>query len=292
MKRILLTGAGKNGFIGRNLKEALSDVYELYMPDSRQLDLCDTNKVAAYIKANRIETVIHSAVHNPRNRSACDEMRNNLLMFYNLERLSGELDKLIFFGSGAEYDKRFPVEMETEDNFGRSIPIDDYGICKYIMNKTARASNNIYNLRLFGIFGKYEYWPLKFISFLCCRAIYDLPLTIRQNCFFDFLYIHDLAQVVRWAVDDSPCYHDYNVCTGMPVDLKTIAETVNKIARKELPIKIAKDGFNLPYTASNDRIKKEFNFKITDLYSAIEDLYRWYYENREIIDIDILKISR
>jgi UDP-glucose 4-epimerase len=292
MKRILLTGAGKNGFIGRNLKEDLCSKYELYTPSSSELDLCDTKKVEAYIKEHKIITVIHSAVHNPRNRGGSDEMRNNLLMFYNLERLAGELDRLIYFGSGAEFDKRMPVEMVTEEDICRSLPTDDYGICKYIMNKTARASDNVYNLRLFGIFGKYEYWPLKFISNLCCKAIYDLPLTIRQNCYFDFLYIPDLAPVVQWAVNASPQYHDYNICTGTPVDLLTIARTVNKVAGKKLPVTIHKEGFNLPYNASNARIKNELEFIPTSIFNAVEDLYKWYYDNRHMINLAVLKESR
>jgi UDP-glucose 4-epimerase len=292
MKRILLTGAGKKGFIGRNLKEDLSGAYELYTPGSSELDLCDTHKTAAYIKAHKITTVIHSAVHNPRNRGGSDEMRNNLLMFYNLERLAVVLDKLIYFGSGAEFDKRLPVEMVTEEDIGCSMPADDYGICKYVMNKTARASENVYNLRLFGIFGKYEYWPLKFISNLCCKAIFDLPLSIRQNCYFDFLYIRDLAPVVEWAIDASPHYHDYNICTGTPVDLLTIANKVNEAAGKRLPVTILKEGFNLPYTASNALIKKELEFKYTGIYNAVEDLYKWYYDNRDMIDLAALKESK
>ncbi|GAA0083774.1 hypothetical protein UT300007_02130 [Clostridium sp. CTA-7] len=294
MKNILITGAGPNGFVGRNLKEMLAIKYNIYSPSSKELDLCDYNALEKYISENSISNVIHSAVHNPRTKGIDGEIENNLRMYFNLAKLSTKLEKLIYFGSGAEFDKRFSINMVKEDDIGISIPIDPYGFTKYIMNDNAIKSDNIYNMRLFGIYGKYEYWQSKFISNLCCKAVYDLPLTVRKNCWFDFLYIDDLPIIIEWFIENTPKYKDYNVCYGKALDLVSIAKIVNEVSGKNLEVKLLNtEGFNLSYTANNDRLLKEIpNLRLTDYKSAITKLYKYYYENKDIIDYSILKETR
>lgn len=289
MKRILLTGAGPHGFIGRNIASPLKEHYELFTPSSKELNLTNYDAVAKYLDENQIDTVIHGAAQSLIHTGPEDVMLHDLQMFFNLDKLSHQLDKILYFGSGAVFDKRLPVDMVTEDDVGRSIPADYYGLNKYIMTLHARNSRNIYNLRLFGIFGKYEHWQSKFISNLCCKAIYGLPLSIRQNCMFDFLFIEDLAPIVVWFLENTPKYHDYNVCTGTPIDLYTIAETVREVSKKNLSIRIKTDGWNKPYTACNKRLAAEIdNVRFTKMVSAIEKLMDYYVEHRDEISFDIL----
>jgi GDP-L-fucose synthase len=292
MRKVLITGAGPNGFVGRNLREILLDRYEILAPSSKELDLLDADRVAEFIDRTGVSVVIHSAVHNPRNRGESCELENNLRMFLNLERCASRLEKLLYFGSGAEFDKRYPIAMVTEEDFSRSIPTEDYGLSKYIMNTVARGSKNVYNLRLFGIFGKYEYWQSKLISNLCCKAMYGLTLTIRQNCMFDFLYIDDLGPIVEWFIENIPSQRDYNICSGMPMDLVSIAETVRDVSGKDLDIVVAKQGFNLAYTADNSRLRSEYaGLCITGYPESVRALYDYYSAHREIIDLDILRVS-
>lgn len=293
MKRILLTGAGPHGFIGRNLAPALGERYEVFAPSSRELDLCDYDALARYVDERRIGTVIHGALQNVTRVGFEDAMLHDMQMFYNIEKLSGRLDKVLYFGSGAEFDKRFPMEKIREEELGRSVPADYYGLEKYAMALHARASRNIYNLRLFGIFGRYEEWQSKFISNLCCKAAYDLPLTVRRNCMFDFLYVGDLAPIVIWFLEHTPRYHDYNVCTGQPVDLVSIAKTVQEISEKELPIVVAKEGWNLAYTADNGRLAEEMGgIRLRPMRDTVSELYEYYFAHRADIPYDELKNTR
>ena len=95
-------------------------------------------------------------------------------------------------------DKTRPICQADEEEVGRSIPLlNDYSLSKYLMNLQARQSENIYNLRLFGVYGPYEDWKTCFISNLCAKAVHSLPLTVRQECVFDFLLVDDLVQPVR-----------------------------------------------------------------------------------------------
>lgn len=290
MKRILLTGAGPHGFIGRNLAPALREDYEVFAPSSRELNLCDFDMLARYADRNRIDIVIHGALQNTVRVGSKDAMLHDMQMFYNIDRLSEQLDKVLYFGSGAEFDKRFPMEQIREEELGRSVPVDYYGLEKYAMALHARVSRNIYNLRLFGIFGKYEEWQNKFISNLCCKAAYGLPLTVRQNCMFDFLYIDDLFPVVSWFLEHRPQYHDYNVCTGWPVDLVSIANSVLEVSGKHLPIAVAKDGWNLAYTADNSRLKAELgNIRLHSMGDALKELYGFYLKHMDDIPYEELK---
>lgn len=293
MRRILLTGAGPRGFVGQNLAPILRERYEVYTPSSQELNLCDYDLVARYLDERRIDTVIHSALQSLVHTGPEDAMLHDLQMFYNLDKLSEQLDKVLYFGSGAEFDKRFPMENIREEDIGRSIPTWYYGLEKYIMTLHARKSRNIYNLRLFGIFGKYEHWQSKFISNLCCKAMYDLPLSIRQNCMFDYLYVEDLAPIVLWFLEHEPKFHDYNVCTGRSVSLREIADVVLEVSGKTLPVEVAKEGWNLAYTASCGRLEAEMGpLKLHDLKDAVEELYAYYQACKEKIPYYELKGTR
>jgi GDP-L-fucose synthase len=291
--RILLTGAGPRGFIGRSIKPQLQQRYELFTPSSKELDLCDYDALARYLDKNQIEAVIHGAAQSVIYTGPEDALKHDLQMFYNLDKLSDCVEKVLFFGSGAAFDKRLPINNVREEEIGRAVPEWYYALEKYIMTLHARNSRNLYDLRLFGIFGPYEQWQRKFISNLCCKAIYDLPLTIRQNCLFDFLYIEDLPPIVIWFLEHTPLYHDYNVCTGQPIDLVSIAKIVRDVSGKDLPIVVAKEGWNLPYTADNSRLRMEMgSLQLHSMRQAVEELYDYYQAHRSEIPYEEVKETR
>ena len=291
MKNILITGG--TGFIGRNLKESLCRKYNVFSPGHKELEILDYEALQKYIQRKSIDAIIHAAIHVPQFNGTEKEYFNDMLMFLNLERISPFVDKIVYFGSGAEFDKRYDIHNVTEEDFGDRIPITEYGLGKYTMTKIAKGSQNIYNLRLFGIFGKYELWQIKFLSNLCCKAVFDLPLTIRKECLFNFLYIEDLAQIVEWFIENTPEYHDYNVCHDQDYFLSELAWIVNKVSGKNLEIQMLSDGNNLEYTANNYRLREEMKeLYITPMETALGDLYQYYSEHRDQIDFDILRESR
>lgn len=293
MKRVLLTGAGPHGFMGRNIAPFLKDHYELYTPSSQELNLVNYDDVARYLDENKISVVIHGAAQSLIHTDGTDVLKHDLQMFFNLDKLSSQLEKVIFFGSGAAYDKNLPMDMVKEEDIGRSIPEHYYALEKYIMTLHARNSRNIYDLCIFGVFGRYEHWQSKFISNLCCKAMYGLPLTIRQNCMFDFMYIDDLPPIVEWFIENKPMYHDYNICTGTPIDLITIANIVKKVSGKDLPIIVSAAGWNKPYTADNSRLKEEMGeLKLHTMEQAVKELYAYYEANKDQIPKEELKETR
>lgn len=289
MKKILIIGG--SGFIGRSLGEYLKEkkVYDIYMPSSKELNAVDEHEVDKYIKKNFFDVIIHAAVHNPvtnTERNSKNMLEYSLRMFYNFERLQNYYGKMLYMGSGAEYGKQGHIIDYIEEKIGERIPDTDYGLAKYIINDSIRKSEKIINVRLFGIYGKYEDWRYKFISNICCKAIKNLPLTIRQNVYFDYLYINDFCRIIEWFIENNPKYKDYNVTTGKKIDLFTLAKKVLKVSKKELPIYVCKDGLANEYTASNARLMKEIkDFNYTDVDEAINELYSCYLKHESEIDI-------
>lgn len=290
MKKILILGA--NGFVGKNLKEYLSqfaDEYILQTPSSKELNLLNEKDVKNYLNDNYFDVVINAAVCNPIRGNRIDnqtELEQDLRMYYVLKKYNNLYGKMLYFGSGAEFDKTEDIVAVTENDFNNNIPLTQYGLAKYIIGQDIESSKNIYNLRIFGLFGKYENWRTTFISGACCKALKGLPITIRQNVFFDYMYIDDFCKIIKWFIDNKPKYHTYNITTGNKIDLFSIAKLINNVIEKPMLVYVCKDGLANEYTASNKRLLNEIgDIKFTPFKDAVEALMEYYQSILDEIDI-------
>lgn len=287
MKKIFITGS--SGFIGRNLKEKFEGKYHLFAPDRKELDLTDQNAVRGYLERNSFDAVIHCANTNDflHDASQYDILNRNLQMFFNLESCSGSYGKMIYFGSGAEYGMEHYVPLMDEEYFGTYIPQDPYGFSKYIMSRAIDHDSNIIELRLFGVYGKYEEWQRRFISNNLCRSIKGMDMTINKNTRLDYLYIDDLCGIVGWFLWNNPKYRHYNVCTGNALDLLSIANMINKVTGMQRNVEILEDGWKPEYSGNNQRLMEEIShLQFTPMESAIEELYQYYLENGDFISFE------
>lgn len=288
--KILITGAG--GFIGRNLCEGLRDKYEILSPTIDELNLCDEKHVEWYLQKNQVDIVIHTANYGARDSAHAqmiDVMHNGLRMFYNLERCNSMYGKMYYFGSGAEYDRNHYIPFMKEDYFGQNIPTDGYGFYKYVISKETEHSNNIYDLRLFGIYGKYEQWAYRFISSNICRALKGMPLTLSKNMYFDYIYINDLVKIMEWFIEHEPKYKHYNVCRGEHIDLKTLGELIKSTLGVTNEFIVASDGMKTEYSGNNERLLKEMGgYKFQEFESTIIELAQYYETIIDTIDANLL----
>jgi UDP-glucose 4-epimerase len=287
--RVFLTGG--RGFIGRNLVDNLPSDMEIVAPTSKELDLTDQVAVECFVKRNDFDVILHTATWNATANSPKDTelvLEKNLVMFFNLARLQEHFGKMVYYGSGAEYDRAHYAPFMKEGYFDTHVPVDQYGLSKYIMAKYVEGAKNIVDLRVFGCFGPYEDWEIRFISNAMCKALHGLPITLRQNVFFDYLWVEDLVRMTEWAMRSKTRYNHYNACSGTHVDLLSIAKMVQEACGASTPILVGQEGMKTEYSGDNSRIMQEIgDLKVTPLKEALEKL-RIHYSNR----IDAIDRSR
>ena len=138
------------------------------------------------------------------------------------------------------------------------------------------------------MFGKYEDYAIRFISNVICKTIFDLPITIKQNRKFDYIYVDDLMQVLEFFIEEKTQYNSYNVTPDHSIELLEIAKIINSISGKNLPITVALEGLGSEYSGENSRLKKELNFKFKKIEDSISELYHWYSGNKNSINKQLL----
>jgi UDP-glucose 4-epimerase len=292
MTTLLITGA--SGFIGRNLAERLTCDYDVAAPCRAELDLCDEESVRQFFESRRFDVVLHAAtVRSSRiTIEPPNLLADNLRMFFNLARHRASFGRMLHFGSGAEFDRRHYLPRMNEDYFGAHTPEDGYGLSKYVCAKYGEATEGVINLRLFGVFGKYEDWRVRFISNACCRVIHGLPIVLRRDVLFDYLYVDDLAAIGRWFIEHPAPQRAYNVCTGAPVALSTLASIVAEVSGRNPEIIVREPGMGTEYSGDNTRLLRTLGgFRFTEMRESVGRLYAWYKAHKEEIDPALLRFD-
>jgi GDP-L-fucose synthase len=288
--QILVTGG--NGFIGKNIKESyLAHKYTIVAPSRLELDCSDDKSVDAYFKKHSFDVVIHSAA-KAGHRNATDASNlflTNSRMMFNLLKHQSSWGKLLNMGSGAIYDMQNYIPKMPETYFGTHIPKDEHGYNKYIFGKLLPSLNQVYDFRIFGVFGKYEDYAIRFISNAICKSLFDLPITLRQNKKFDYLYINDLMPILEHFIENSPTEKAFNITPDNSVELLKIAQLVKAISKKHIEINVSHDGFGLEYSGDNSLLRKEMPYlQFTPIESSVKELYNWYEVNKNNLNKELL----
>lgn len=287
--KLLITGA--SGFIGRNLVESMSSKYTVLAPSSTELDLLDEEATSRYLTKNPVDCIIHTAC-KPGHRNAKDTtgvFYADCRMFFNLFRNRDHFDKMLITGSGAIYDMRHYVPKMKEEYSGTHVPFDEHGFFRYVTSHLISNDKKLIDLRLFGVFGKYEDYSIRFISNCICKVLFDLPITMRQNRRFDYLHVDDLIPVLEYFLHHDSQHTTYNVTPNEAVELLDIARLVLRVAGKDLPILVEREGLGLEYSGDNSRLRAEIHdLTFAPLAKTIERLYGWYNDHKDRIDRELL----
>lgn len=292
--KILLTGG--SGFIGKNIKESfLSEKFQISAPSRAELDCVDDKSAEAFFTKHSFDVVIHSAA-KPGHRNALDPkgiLYDNSRMIFNLLRNHNSWGKLINMGSGAIYGSEHYQPKMKEEYYGTHIPTDEHGYNKYIFGFLFPHYANVIDFRIFGIFGKYEDYAIRFISNAICKKIFDLPITLRQNRKFDYLFVDDLIPILDYFISNEPHHSAYNITPDTSIELLAIATIVEKFSATKNRILVAQDGLGVEYSGDNSRLRNEFKEVIfTPIESAIEKLYAWYRSNSGGLKEELLLVDK
>jgi UDP-glucose 4-epimerase len=296
--RVMVTGG--SGFIGRNLSEFLGGRHEILAPTHAELDLSDPEALDGWFSRHEVDAVVHGAVR-PGHRNAVDPSRQlwtNLRMFFGLMRNAHRFGRLVFLSSGAVYDVARPADRVSEEDLGGSLPSDEHGLSKYVIARHieqafALGAPDIVELRLFGVFGKYEDYSIRFISNAICKSLFDLPITLNQNRTFSYLFVEDLGPIVERFLTGSHSHAAYNVVPDSTDDLFDLAQGVRARSGKDLPVLVREPGHGLAYSGDNRRLRREVpEVRFTPIDMAIGALFDWYASNHSSIDHSALLVDK
>lgn len=284
----MITGSG--GFVGKNLAEGLSEKYQIFAPRSSELDLTNYQEVEKYLTSNKIKIVVHAAVHSALTTERDAGFQIDLRMLANLIRNLDKLDKLIVFGSGAEFAKTRDIRKVKEDEWGLYIPEDSYGLSKVITQEIVKREPKMINLRLFGIYGPYEDYHYKFISNAIVKNLLGLPIRIKQDVLFDYLYVTDLVEVVDYFLSHEGKYRDYNVTPSESIRISELVKLVNEVAEQKSVVEIVNPNFNYEYTGDNTRILNEIpGWHMTSYREGVQKLFNYYKHINNALDLESIK---
>lgn len=255
-KNILITGA--NGFIGKNLKEALQYEYFLYTPRSFELNLLDRQAVKNYLSNKEIDLIIHcSSIGGYRGVEDKDStLDDNIAMVNNLLQYKNEKTKVILFGSGAMYDKTRSLQKVKESEIGKFEPRDLYGKSKLLISRIVNKRDDILCLNIFGCYGKYEK-ESRFPTSAIKQNLAQKPIVINQNVVFDYLYIDDLSKIILRFIKVPPKEKIINITPNESILLSTIAQLINEISDYKSEIILKNPVLGNEYTGCNSLLMKE-----------------------------------
>ncbi len=256
MTRVLLLGS--RSFIGKSIltrwKYFSNEDLSIHGLSSQELDLTNREAVDAFFRSSHFDYVIFSAVQ-------VANVEASLSMFFNVVRNANRYGFLINLGSGAEYDpKRYKPKME-EKYANQAFPDAGYPLVKSVQGKMIEAgiSAASVNLRIFGIYGKFEDFTRRFISSNVHSALTKGLVTCNRDMLFDFVHVDVLSDFLYRVIRERHTFahRTYNFCTGAPVSLVDLGhEICRQIPGAEFNVHEA--GLGGEYSGDPTRLHDEF----------------------------------
>jgi len=294
--KILLTGG--SGFIGRHVAARLRTAHEVIAPTHAELELTDAEAVRRWLITHPVDAVVHTAA-KPGHRNApdlTDLAEGNLRQFFSLVRCRASFRRFVVITSGAAYGVQRSLARVAEDILGGVVPADGFGFSKYVEAIWLAQDRHAVELRPFGVYGPGEDYAIRFISNACCKALSGMPVTLRQDRVFSYVWVQDLAAVVERAIDDGPAAlaaGAYNVTPGEPVRLAAMAELVVRASGREVPVVVAEPGLGLEYSGDGSKLATASpSIEFTSPAQGVAQLVAWYDARLADIDPSVLETDR
>jgi GDP-L-fucose synthase len=123
--------------------------------------------------------------------------------------------------------------------------------------------------------------------------VFNLPITIKQNRKFDYIYVADLMPILDWFITNQPKYHSYNITPDQSISLYELAKLVSDLSDSHPEIQIKQDGLGLEYSGSNSRLKAECDcYPQTPFIDSVTSLINWYKSIKPDLDVNLLLVDK
>ena len=300
--KILLTGGG--GMVGRNVLEhsSITD-FEIFAPNSSELDLCEYSAVQAYLCKYKPDMVIHAAGKvggiQANMREPMAFLMDNLDMGRNIVRASHQvgIKRLINLGSSCMYPRNHSEPLSEEMILKGELEPTNEGyalakvvvarLCEYILRED--ASYQYKTLIPCNIYGRYDKFDPAHSHLL--PAIIHKIYQAKQNgqdsvevwgdgtARREFMYAEDLADAVVRAInnfDTLPNYmniglgHDYTINEYYHAAAEIIGYTGGFVYNLSKPVGMARKLVSVKRQQAWGWSAKH------DLYAGISKAYEFY----------------
>ncbi len=300
--------AGHRGMVGSAIWRALEKDHELIGLSSKELDLKQQTKVEDFISSEKPDVIIDAAARVggilANNNFPYQFLMENLQIQNNLIDAAHKYDveKFIFLGSSCIYPKLASQPLKESCLLTDSLePTNQwYAIAKITGVKACEAIKNQFNkdfvsLMPTNLYGPFDNFDLETSHVLpaMIRKFHDAkeenhaPVTLwgSGTPMREFLHVNDLADAVKFSLNNKLEDSLFNVGTGKDITIAELAETIKKTIGHEGEIiwdSSKPDG--TPRKLMDVSKMKEQGWKYSiELEQGIKDTYQWFLENQNSI---------
>lgn len=280
MTKVFLSGG--SGFLGKNILEQKPKEWSLEAPPRSVLDLNNSESVKSYFDAKCFDLHIHGAnvggTRKPGQQHGFFE--SNMEAFHNAYAQRASSNAFFFLSSGAAYARPLETRKVTEDELGTREPLDEYGLAKLMCSKELEKHRDTKSvaLHIFGVYGPYEDYAIRFISNAILRTLFHLPISINRDVEFDYLHVFDFVRILEALSSKHLNFVHLNIGSGESFLLSEIAEIIRHVLGSKNDIKIKEPALGAPYVPDVSRLKQSLGeqFRFTTLAEGISHLATWY----------------
>lgn len=316
MKQLKIYIAGHNGMVGSAIWNNLqmNGYVNLIGKNSKELDLKNQASVHTFFELEKPDIVIDAAARVggilANDSYPYQFIMENMQIQNNLIDAAhkNDVQKFIFLGSSCIYPKLAEQPIKEEYLLTDSLePTNEwYAIAKISGVKACEAIRKQFNkdflsLMPTNLYGERDNFDLQSSHVLpaMIRKFHDAkengnaPVTLwgTGKPMREFLHVNDLAEAVRFTLENTLPDSLYNVGTGVDLTIRELAETVQKIVGhtgKVIWDSSKPDG--TPKKQLNiDKIKLEGWEPSIDLNEGIKNTYNWFLKNFKEIKINTIQ---
>ena len=319
MKRIVVTGAGRHGFLGWHVKKAFAP-YKVYGPE----DLMGTKHYIMYtgseydlIKQANVDqlfidlqpdVIVHMAAVCggilANKNSPADFLRDNTQMSLNIYEAARKFNckRVYTLGSVCAYPKFCSIPFKEDDLFN-GYPEESnapYGQSKrtlLMLGQTYREQYGIGGAHLIPVnmYGEKDHFDLvnshvipalinKFTSGKD-MAVDSVPVWGTGKATREFLYAGDCAEaIVKAVMDDLDTSLPINIGTGVDISIKDLAYLIRQLTKYEGDViftgEVSDGQPERRLDVSRAKELLDFTAK-TDLREGLKKTIKWYLENKD-----------